>query len=77
MRYRDALIADHHFVVTCTHTAGHAMPPIPEPTDGTTRFKPLWEFMLAHPYGLPAGTSPWQKTGLPADMPSWCEIATP
>jgi hypothetical protein len=77
MRYRDALIADGHFVVTCTHDKGHAMPPIPEPTDGTTKFKPLWEFMLDHPYGLPAGTSPWQKTGLPPDMPPWCEIATP
>lgn len=76
-RYRDALIADHHFVVTCTHDKGHAMPPIPSPGDGTTKFKPLWEFMLDHTYGLPAGTSPYQKTGLPKDMPSWCKIATP
>jgi hypothetical protein len=75
MKYRDALRQDHHFVVTCTHDAGHAIPPIPTPTDGGTRFAVLWEFMLDHPYGLPPNTSPYKSTGLPSVFPSWCGIA--
>jgi hypothetical protein len=77
MRYRDALIGDHHFVVTCTHDSGHAIPPIEPPPGGGTRFRSMWEFLLAHPYGLAPGQSPWQATGLPADFPTWCSIATP
>jgi hypothetical protein len=73
--YRDDLRKDNHFVVECTHDAGHAMPPIPEPTDGTTRFACLWRFMLDHPYGLLPGESPYTKTGLPPVFPSWCSIA--
>lgn len=72
--YRAALEKDGHFVVTCTHNAGHAMPPIPEPTDGTTRFAMLWRFMLDHPYGLLPGESPYTKTGLPQVFPSWCAV---
>ncbi len=75
-RYRDALIADGHFVLECIHTAGHAMPPITAPT-GQTRFYAMWRFLLDHPYGLLPGESPYQTSGLPADMPSWCTIATP
>ena len=73
--YRDALRADDHFVLECTHDAGHAMPPIPVPPDGGTRFAPFWQFMLDHPYGLPPGTSPYQEAGLPSNFPSWCQIA--
>jgi hypothetical protein len=76
-RLRDALIDDGHFVVTCTHEAGHAVPPIDAPADGGTRFRFLWRFMAEHPYGTPAGTSPWQATGLPPEAPPWCAIATP
>ena len=76
MRLRDALIADNHFVTTCTHNAGHAMPPIPQPAVGT-KFRPLYQFLMDHPFGLPAKTSPWQVAGMPADMPAWCAIATP
>lgn len=76
MRLRDALIADNHFVVACTHNAGHAVPPLPV-VPGVSRFNPLWQFFLDHPYGLPARTSPYQATGLPMDMPAWCSIATP
>lgn len=75
-RYRDALLADGHFVLACTHDAGHAMPPIMGPP-GSTRFYALWRFMLDHPYGLPPGESPYKTTGLPPEMPSWCSIATP
>jgi hypothetical protein len=74
-KYRDALLADHHFVVQCEHDAGHAIPPIPAPTDGGTRFVPLWQFMLDHPYGLPPGYSPYLQSGLPASFPPWCSIA--
>ncbi len=75
MRFRDELRRDHHFVVTCTHTTGHALPPIPAPPDGGTRFRPLWQFLLDHPYGLPPDDSPYRRTGLPASYPSWCAIA--
>jgi len=77
VRLRDALIDDGHFVVTCTHGAGHAVPPIDPPPDGGTRFRFLWRFMAEHPYGTPAGTSPWQAAGLPPEAPPWCAIATP
>ena len=76
MRLRDALIADNHFVVTCTHNAGHAVPPLPQ-VPGVSRFNPLWQFFLDHPYGRAPRTSPYQATGLPMDMPPWCAIATP
>jgi len=74
--YRDALIADGHFVETCTHDKGHAMPPIAEPTDGSTKFKMLWQFFLDHPYGTPPGSSPYFASGLPASTPPWCKIAS-
>lgn len=77
IRLKQALIDDHHFVVSCTHDSGHAVPPIDRPADGGTRFRFLWRFMLDHPYGLPPGASPWQRAGLPPEAPPWCEIATP
>jgi poly(3-hydroxybutyrate) depolymerase len=76
-RLMDALIGNGHFVVSCTHDSGHAVPPIEAPPDGGTRFRFLWRFMAEHPYGTPAGTSPWQQAGLPPETPPWCEIATP
>lgn len=74
-RYRDALRADGHAVVTCMHTQGHQIPPFPAPTDGGTRFAGFWDFFAAHPYGLPPGVTPWQTTGLPATLPGYCGIA--
>ncbi len=74
-RYRDALLDDGHFVIQCVHDSGHAMPPIDPPADGGTRFRGLWRFLLDHPYGLPPGESPWQESGIPGDVPSWCSIA--
>jgi len=76
-RYRDALLADQHFVVQCVHSSGHEVPPVPSPADGGTRFRPLWRFLLDHPYGLAPGASPYFAQGLPAGMPSWCTIASP
>lgn len=75
-RYQDALLADGHFVLSCVHDAGHAMPPIMGPA-GQTRFYALWRFMLDHPYGLAPGDSPYATSGVPPEMPSWCTIARP
>jgi hypothetical protein len=71
--YRDALLGDGHFVVQCIHDQGHAVPPI-TPPPGETKFTFLWQFMMDHPYTVPAGTSPWQQSGLPSSAPSWCTI---
>jgi len=76
-RYRDELIADNHFVISCTHDSGHGVPPMEPPCEGCTRFGAIWQFFADHPYGLPAGYSPYQATGLPEGFPDWCEIATP
>ncbi len=76
-RYRDALVADSHFVIQCVHSSGHEVPPVPAPADGGTRFRPMWRFLLDHPYGLAPGASPYFRDGLPTGMPSWCSIASP
>ncbi len=67
--YRDALVGAGHFTVNCVHDKGHVMPPIAAPSDGSTKFKPLWQFLLDHPYGV---TSPYETSGLPVGFPSWC-----
>jgi poly(3-hydroxybutyrate) depolymerase len=69
--YTSALKGSGRFTVKCIHDKGHVMPPIPVPSDGTTRFKPLWKFLLDHPYGV---ASPYAG-GLPAGFPSWCTKA--
>ncbi len=73
--FRDALLRDNHFVVQCTHTMGHMVPPIMAPPGGGTRFRFLWQFFLDHPYGLAPGDSPYLRAGLPAGSPDWCSIA--
>jgi hypothetical protein len=70
-KLRDELIADQHFVVECTHDAGHAIPPISPPLGSTTRFWSLWRFMLDHPFGI---ESPYLTSGLPMGFPEWCRI---
>jgi hypothetical protein len=70
-RLRDELRANGHFVVECTHDAGHAIPPISPPPGSTTRFWSLWRFMLDHPYGI---ASPYPAAGLPAGFPGWCRL---
>ncbi len=69
---RDALIADDHFVVVCTHDQGHAVPPITAPPGSSTRFWSLWRFMLDHPYGT--NPSPYEASGLPTGFPDFCSI---
>lgn len=71
MRLRDELVADDHFVVECTHDAGHGVPPV-EPPPGDTRFRFLWRFMFDHPYSEDG--SPYLADGLPDVFPDWCAI---
>lgn len=73
-KYRDALRQDRHFVTQCVHSAGHGIPPFPQPADGGTKFAPFWEFFRDHPYGLPPDTSPYRQGGLPPSFPSLCSI---
>jgi hypothetical protein len=73
-RYRDALRQDNHFVATCMHSGGHAVPTFPAPTDGGTRFPMFWEFFRDHPYGMPANVSPYRQSGLPRSFPSTCTV---
>jgi hypothetical protein len=74
LRLRDALLDDGHFVVTCTHDRGHALPPLDAPAPGESPFAFLWRFFADHPYGLAPATSPWIASGLPPFAPSWCSI---
>jgi hypothetical protein len=75
-KYRDALRADGHFVVTCEHDQGHGVPPF-VPPEGHTKFYAMWKFMLDHPYGTPPGTSPYHPGGLPEHFPDFCMIPIP
>ena len=71
-RYRDALRQDGHPVVTCVHSAGHAIPPYTAP-DGGTKFTAFWDFFRDHPLGLPQGTTPYAR-GLPSSFPAGCQL---
>jgi predicted esterase len=66
------LTEDGHFLLECVHNCGHAPPPFEQP-GAPTAFTPLWEFILAHPYWLAPGQSPF-ASGLPAAMPEWCGV---
>lgn len=67
----DKLTGEGEFFVECIHNCGHAVPPFPVPPGGTL-FESMWNFVLAHPYWVTPGTSPWQTTGFPGDFPGWC-----
>lgn len=62
-----------HFIVECQHNCGHAVPPI-DVVAGESLFSPFISFVRQHPYWTTAGHSPYETTGLPAGMPSWCAI---
>ncbi|MEZ4406372.1 MAG: PHB depolymerase family esterase [Polyangiales bacterium] len=74
IRLRDALVDHGHFVVACTHDRGHALPPLPPPGEGESRFQFVWDFFRDHPYGMRPATSPWIDAGLPPSAPTWCAI---
>ena len=67
------LIADGDFFIECEHNCGHGEPPFVAPA-GLSKYAPLWGFVFDHPYWLPTGTSPYQKTGIPTSFPPWCAI---
>ena len=64
---------DGHFLIECRHNCGHVEPPL-DPPPGESKYAGMWAFALNHPFWLPAGTSPYQTTGLPDTMPAWCAI---
>ena len=65
------LTKDGHFFVECVHNCGHSEPPL---TGQTSKFQGLWDFVLDHPYWVPAGKSSYQTGGLPKTLPPWCGI---
>lgn len=67
------LEADGHFVLECIHNCNHSTPPF-DPPMGATAFATVWDFVLAHPYWLEPGVSPYTTEGLPDTAPSWCAI---
>jgi len=69
------LEAAGHPVLECIHDCTHATPPFEAPIDqpDLPTFAPAWEFMLAHPYWLDEGYSPYQDFAeLPSPWPDWC-----
>lgn len=69
----DELAKGGHFFLECVHNCGHAEPPMEAPNGGS-RYQGLWQFVLDHPFWLPAGSSPYSGGALPAGMPTWCGI---
>ena len=65
------LARDGHFFVECIHNCTHAEPPL---MGASSRYSSLWDFVLQHPYWLPAGASPYLADGLPSAFPEWCGI---
>lgn len=66
------LDAEGHFVLECIHNCMHAAPPF-DMAAGETAFAPMWEFVMAHPYWLEDGQSPYLG-GVPDSMPEWCGV---
>lgn len=73
MNLENALTADGHFFAECIHNCSHAEPPL-DPLPGMSQYSGLWRFALDHPFWLDDGESPYQATGLPSGMPTWCGI---
>lgn len=62
-----------HFFVECIHNCKHGEPPIAPPA-GVSKYAPIWEFFLQHPFWLKPGQSPLQVNGWPNAPISWCGI---
>ena len=67
------LTRDKHFFLECVHNCGHAEPPLDAPAM-MSKYASLWNFVFDHPYWLTDGDSPYLRTGVPTDFPSWCAI---
>ncbi|EDM76251.1 hypothetical protein PPSIR1_42286 [Plesiocystis pacifica SIR-1] len=73
----EVLEANGHPVLECIHNCTHATPPfeVPEDQPELPTFAPAWEFMLAHPYWLEDGYSPYDDYDeLPSPWPDWCAM---
>jgi predicted esterase len=69
------LAANGHPIVECIHNCTHATPPFEPPMDqpDLPTFAPAWEFLLAHPYWLEDGYSPYSEFDtMPSPWPDWC-----
>jgi hypothetical protein len=73
MNLEGSLGGQGNFMIECIHDCGHAAPPVDAPM-GQSKYAPLWGFLFDHPFWLGAGESPYVKSGLPSDVPSWCAI---
>jgi len=69
----DELEKGGHFFMECVHNCGHSEPPMSGAT-GFSKYQFLWQFVMDHPFWLPAGASPYLKDGLPSFAPDWCGI---
>jgi predicted esterase len=67
------LQSEGHFVVECEHNCGHSVPPV-DVVPGQSLLAPFIDFIEHHPYWTTPGHSPYESSGLPAGMPSWCAI---
>ncbi|HJZ83940.1 MAG TPA: hypothetical protein VKN99_02165 [Polyangia bacterium] len=65
------LTQENHFMIECIHNCGHVEPPI-NAQPGESKYAGLWGFAFNHPYWLTPGTSPYQMSGLPVELPPWC-----
>lgn len=66
------LDADGHFILECIHNCMHTAPPF-DMAPGQTAFAPMWDFVLAHPYWLEDGESPYADE-IPENTPEWCGV---
>jgi predicted esterase len=67
------LTEDGHFMVECIHNCGHSEPPFEGP-QGFSKYKGMWDFILAHPYWVSDGLSVFETDGITPDLPEWCAI---
>lgn len=67
------LVEEGHFVVECQHNCGHSVPPV-DVAAGQSILSPFVDFIVHHPYWTTPGHSPYESSGLPSSMPSWCAI---
>ena len=70
---QDHLAKDGHFFLECVHNCKHSEPPL-ESAPNSSKYAPIWDFVLKHPFWLPAGSSPYQAPNGSAIPIPWCAI---
>lgn len=71
------LVANGHFLVECVHDCSHGLwfdDGLPPAAGEPLPFASLVAFMLAHPYWLAPGASPYRLSGLPASFLPFCGV---